>query len=181
MSENIDRINAVLDGFDGRVRAVAPDAWTNASPCEGWTARDVVVHVADNLLRLSGGLQGAPLEPVGAEEDIVAAWDRARGAFATTLETADLGAVLPGPWGPMPAEQMIGRIMATDALVHTWDLARATGGDEQLPVELVEGAYSGLKPMDAMIRVPGVFGAKTEAPEGADVQTEFLCFLGRTV
>ena len=33
--------------------------------------------------------------------------------------------------------------------------------------------------MDAMIRQPSVFGPKVEPPNGADVQTEFLCFLGR--
>ena len=43
----------------------------------------------------------------------------------------------------------------------------------------MEGAYSGLKPMDAMIRNPGFFGAKLECAEGAPLQTEFLRFLGR--
>ena len=79
----------------------------------------------------------------------------------------------------MPAEQLIGRLIATDVLVHTWDLARAVGGDESLPTDIVEGAYSGLKPMDAMLRQPGVFGPKVEVPAGADVQTEFLGFVGR--
>jgi hypothetical protein len=81
----------------------------------------------------------------------------------------------------MPADQMLGRILTTDTLVHTWDLARAVGGDEALAPDLVEGAYSGLKPMDAMIRRPGVFGDKVESAAGADLQTEFLSFLGRAV
>jgi hypothetical protein len=33
--------------------------------------------------------------------------------------------------------------------------------------------------MDAMIRMPNVFADKLEPPPGADVQTEFLYFLGR--
>lgn len=33
--------------------------------------------------------------------------------------------------------------------------------------------------MGAMI--PGVFGPEVTPPEGADLQTEFLCFLGRQV
>jgi uncharacterized protein (TIGR03086 family) len=81
----------------------------------------------------------------------------------------------------MPAEQMIGRLTCTDVLVHTWDLARAVGGDETLDADAVAGAFSGLKPMDAMIRMPGVFGPKVDAPSDADEQTEFLTFLGRTV
>jgi hypothetical protein len=66
-----------------------------------------------------------------------------------------------------------------DVLVHTWDLARTVGADEHLDEELVRQAYEVLKPMDAMIRQPGVFGAKLEPPAGADLQTEFLYFLGR--
>jgi len=43
----------------------------------------------------------------------------------------------------------------------------------------VAHAYEGIKPMDAMLRRPGVFADKIVPPEGADLQTEFLCFLGR--
>lgn len=43
----------------------------------------------------------------------------------------------------------------------------------------VRHAYEALKPMDAMIRRPYVFGPKLEPPQGADLQTEFLHFLGR--
>jgi len=72
-------------------------------------------------------------------------------------------------------------MISTDVLVHTWDLARALGGDEHLDQDAVGHAYEGLKPMDAMIRMPGVFDAKIAAPADADIQTQFLNFLGRTV
>jgi uncharacterized protein (TIGR03086 family) len=181
MSEVTERITSLVQGFDARVHAAPADSWGNAAPCEGWTARDVVVHVADNLAGVAAGLSAGEPAKVGADDDIVAAWDNARTAFTAALETGDLNANLPGPFGPMPAEQLIGRLIATDVLVHTWDLARAVGGDESLPADAVAQAYSGLKPMDAMIRQPGVFGPKTEVPEGASAQTEFLCFLGRPV
>jgi hypothetical protein len=32
-----------------------------------------------------------------------------------------------------------------------------------------------------MLRQPGAFGPKVDPPAGADLQTEFLCFLGRRV
>ena len=66
-----------------------------------------------------------------------------------------------------------------DVLVHTWDLARAVGAQERLDEDSVRMAYAALQPMDAMIRQPGVFGPKLDAPTGADVQTKFLYFLGR--
>jgi hypothetical protein len=66
-------------------------------------------------------------------------------------------------------------------LVHTWDVAVATGGDRVLEPSLVESAFAKMAPLDAMLRGEKTFGAKVEAPEGADLQTEFLCFLGRDV
>jgi uncharacterized protein (TIGR03086 family) len=177
----IDRTTALVKDFDARVQAAPADAWSRPAPCEGWTARDVVVHVTNNLSQMSAGLGGGEAHQVGDDEDIATAWGQVRDSFLGALPTADMSANLPGPFGPMPAEQLIGRIISTDVLVHTWDLARAVGGDEHLDQAAVEGAYSGLKPMDAMIRMPGVFGPKVEPPAGADTQTEFLCFLGRHV
>jgi uncharacterized protein (TIGR03086 family) len=179
--EVIDRASALLAAFDARVQAASADSWGNPAPCEGWTARDVVTHVGNNILRLGNGLQGKEGREIGPDEDITVAWAEARDAFTTGITTGDLSTPLPGPFGPMPAEQLIGRLVSTDILVHTWDLARAVGGDESLDQDACERAYSGLKPMDAMIRQPGVFGPKIEAPAGADVQTEFLSFLGRQV
>jgi len=84
-----------------------------------------------------------------------------------------------GPTGKMPAGQIIGQFVTMDVLVHTWDLARAVGADDRLDEESVRRAFEALKPMDAVIRQPFVFGPKLEPPAGADVQTQFLYFLGR--
>lgn len=178
--EVIDRVTGLVQAFDARVQAAPAESWANSSPCEGWTARDVVVHVGNNLLGLGAALTGKQPRQIAPDEDIVAAWNEARDGFLGVLPTADLSQTVPGPFGPQPAEQVIGRLVSTDVLVHTWDLARAVGGDESLDADAVAAAYSGLKPMDAMIRMPGVFGPKVETP-GADLQTEFLGFLGRTV
>lgn len=180
MTEATDRAKLLIDGFDARVQAAPADAWDRPSPCSEWTARNVVEHVANNLLHFGGALSGTSHPPVADSESAPEAWARAKAAFVPVLDTADLSQVVTGPFGPMPAEQLIGRVLATDVLVHTWDLARAVGGDENLPADIVAGAYSGLKPIDAMLRQSGVFGPKVEAPEGADLQTEFLAFLGRT-
>lgn len=173
----IDRISQLSAAFATRVDGVTD--WSAASPCEGWTARDVVAHVTNGYRSLAAG--GSAAE-VGPDEDIAAAFHSARSAMLEALaQPGALEAVAPGPMGPMPVEQLVGRLICTDTLVHTWDLARATGQDETLDADAVAGGYSGLKPMDAMIRRPGVFSDKVPAPEGADLQTEFLSFLGRKV
>lgn len=180
MSDEVaDRVRIAVADFDARVRATPADKWTSSSPCEGWTARDIVVHVADNYLNLSAGVLGGEATKIASDEDIVAGWARAKSAMEDVLTKGDLSKSIAGPMGPMPAEQLLGRLVTTDTLVHTWDLARAVGGDERLNAEFVAAAYSGMKPMDAMIRRPGVFGPKIDAPASADLQTEFLNFLGR--
>jgi uncharacterized protein (TIGR03086 family) len=181
MSEQvIQRMQALIAGFDARVQAAPSDAWSNQSPCDEWKARDVVAHVSNNYLRIGGALAGEELAPVADDEDIVAGWNRGKAAMLTGL-TKDLSQELAGPMGPMPAVDMLGRFIASDTLVHTWDLARSVGGDEKLPEDIVTGAFAGFKPMDAMIRGRGVFGDKIEVDESTDVQTQFLSFLGRKV
>ena len=182
MSQDIiDRATNLINQFDARVQAVSADGWSAAAPCDGWTARDVVVHVSDNLSSIGNGLLGAESHAVATDEDIVAAWATAKQTFFDAMSSSDLSQTMPGPMGPMPAADIIGRMICTDVLVHTWDLARASGGDEQLDAVAVTQAYSGMKPMDQMIRRPGVFGPKIDVAEDADEQTQFLSFLGRQV
>jgi uncharacterized protein (TIGR03086 family) len=176
--EVIDRLNRMVAGFDDRVLVTPTDRWASPAPCEGWTATDVVAHVSGNLAGIAAALTGteaAAFDP----DDPVGSWTSAKDRVLAAVETADLATEIPGPFGPMPAEQLIGRLVCTDVMVHTWDLARAVGGDERLNQDDVAQAYSGLKPMDAMIRQPGVFGPKIDPAEGDDLQTEFLKFLGR--
>ncbi|MDO8364749.1 MAG: TIGR03086 family metal-binding protein [Actinomycetota bacterium] len=178
--EVIARYTHLVNAFDARVQAAPADSWGNPAPCEGWTAADIVGHVAGGMNGVAAALAGGEkVEP--DTSDPVGTWNAARDRALSAVSTGDLSQSIPGPFGPQPAEQVIGRLMCTDILVHTWDLARAVGGDEQLDADAVAGAYSGLKPMDAMIRMPGVFGPKIDAAEGDDLQTEFLKFLGRTV
>jgi hypothetical protein len=51
----------------------------------------------------------------------------------------------------------------TDYVLHTWDLARALGGDETLPDQLAVSCWSALEPLAPFIRQTGVFG---EGPSG---------------
>jgi len=125
-------------------------------------------------------LRGGESETLDDDEDLKEAWESARRAMSEITEDPQAAAKeIDGPTGKMPTGQIIGQFTAMDVLVHTWDLARTVGADERLDEGSVRQAYEALKPMDAMIRQPFVFGPKLEAPAGADIQTEFLYFLGR--
>src|ERR1700722_15135809 len=180
MSQAQDRYRLPAGAFDARVQAAPPDSWDVQSPCTDWRARDVVAHVVEGHRRLIAEVAGGDSGAMTADEDPKAAWTSAYAAMRELTEDPEaMARSVPGPTGPMPLEQMLPQFVCMDILVHTWDLARAVGGDERLDEDSVRRAYETLKPMDAMIRPPTVFAPKWPPPPGADVQTEFLYFLGR--
>jgi uncharacterized protein (TIGR03086 family) len=180
MTDVQDRYRRIAAGFDAAVSAADPDKWGAQSPCELWSARDVAAHVVTGHRGVVAAVKGGEPAALSTGEDAKQAWEEARRAMEEIAGDAEaLAEVVDGPTGKMAAGEIIGRFVTMDLLVHTWDLARAVGADEHLDDESVRHAYEALKPMDAMIRQPQVFGPKLEPPEGADLQTEFLYFLGR--
>ena len=180
MSEDTDRFELVAAGFDQRVRAVSAGKWDSQSPCEEWKARDVVAHVVGNYRSMAAQATGGESESMGANEDPLQAWGDAYDHMRVLVKDPEaLAKTVSGPTGPTPFEQALGALIAMDTHVHTWDLARAVGGDERLDPNVVRFTRATLEPFDAMLRRPGVFGPKLEPPADADEQTQLLYFLGR--
>ena len=180
MSDAIDRYQLAASGFDRRVKAVQPEQWDAPSPCEGWTARDVVAHVVNNYRSMAAAASGTEAAQMAPGDDPGQAWSEAYQRMGDLTEDPDLLAhTVNGPTGPVPLEQALGSLVSMDTHVHTWDLARAVGGDERLDPGVLRMAFEMLQPMDAMIRQPGVFGPKLDPPADADEQTQLLYFLGR--
>src|SRR6185503_15892350 len=59
------------------------------------------------------------------------------------------------PPGPTTVENAVDMFCTGDILVHTWDLARATGLDETLDADEVHRAYTGILPYDDVLRTSG--------------------------
>ena len=146
---------------------------------------DVRVARASRLPTLSGVVSGTYVNDLGG----------GNGGFPTagTQTSAGLNARIPLFQGGLPAartrqaqalegqllEQVIGTVLCSDTLIHTWDLARATGQYDTLDPQAIEEARAFLAPNDELLRGPGAFGPKIAPPPDADLQTEFLCFVGR--
>jgi uncharacterized protein (TIGR03086 family) len=182
MSEVSKRYVRIAAALDRRVRAVPDDAWMLPSPCTEWSVRDLVAHVVAVHRRVVAGLDASTPPPPATDLDLVGAWTAATAELNAALADPERAAApVAGRFAPMPLEDMIGRLLCSDTLVHTWDLARATGQDERLDPAGVSYAFATLLPNDAAIRGPGSFGPKIDPPPDADEQTRFLCFLGRRV
>ncbi|MDQ1519881.1 MAG: hypothetical protein QOI55_954 [Actinomycetota bacterium] len=181
MADVSNRYRKVAGTFTERVEAVPDDRWGDPSPCEGWTARDVVRHNVDNS-GLFLGFVGREVPPgPSVDDNPVGAWANARDAVQQALDDpAVAGAEFDGFTGRSTLAQGVDRFICNDLVVHTWDLARASGLDEGLDPDDVRAVAEGFHGFDeSMLRSPGVCAAPVDVPDSADDQTKLLAFLGR--
>jgi uncharacterized protein (TIGR03086 family) len=180
MTDNADRYAKVAAGFTDRVHAVPAGAWDNATPCEGWVARDVVRHLVEWVPGFFAGYFDLEIVVPSVDAGPVAAWDALDRALVAALADAALASSeRETPMGTMTLEAALDMIVTSDVLVHTWDLARATGLDDRLDPDEVHRMYDGIEPMDEALRASGHYGPRVVVPAGADEQTQLLGFLGR--
>ncbi|AUI61373.1 TIGR03086 family metal-binding protein [Amycolatopsis sp. BJA-103] len=190
--ETLDRYRRTQDAFEAVLAAVSPERWNSASACEHWTVRDVAGHVIWGLEVLRHHLAGeeyAPHNgPAGSEkpgelagEDPLAGWRETREATAA-LFTGDVLT------RPAPAWYVANRpgvtvtdylaLLTFDTLVHTWDVGSALGVKVTMEADIVAPSFSLARLI--ISRTPDTFGPKVKPAPGADQQTRFLAFLGRS-
>jgi len=182
MTDIPDRYRKIAAGFTRRAEAVSADAWENPAPPEGWVARDVVRHLVEWVPPFLADGAGIEL-PAGpsVDDDPLGAWRTMSDGIQSVLDDPEVESrtFAHGMAGTHPLDQAIGMFIMGDVLLHTWDLARATGLDEALdPVE-VAGMYEGMLPLDEMLRQSGQYGPRVPVPDDADVQTKLIAFVGR--
>jgi uncharacterized protein (TIGR03086 family) len=168
-------------GLTRRIEGVPEGRWESPAPPEGWVARDVVRHLVEWMPGLYFGSTGLPVpEAPSVDEDPAGAWRAVDRAVAAVLADPELGK-LPTrtPAGEMTLEELVAMTGLMDLLVHTWDLARATGQDERLPPDEVHDFLVGIEPWDAALRASGQYGPRVAVPDDADEQTRLLAFTGR--
>jgi uncharacterized protein (TIGR03086 family) len=181
MTTIADRYDRLAADFAATVDAVPPDRWAAPSPCEDWTARDVVAHVVQNHAMFEGmvGRDLGEIPPV--EEDPAGAFAVARRIVSGHLHDPDTaGATYHSPMlGTTTFAEMIDRFISFDLVVHRWDLGRAAGIEVTMPADEVNRLRDSVAGMGDALRGPGAFGPELAPPEGADEQTRLLAFLGR--
>ena len=182
MNEISERYRRVAAGMSRRVTAVPDAAWSNPSPCSGWDARDVIRHMVEwmpDLLVAGAGieLQSGP----SVDDDPVAAWQCLTDSIQTVLDDPQTAAArFSHPQaGDHSVPEAIAMFFLGDVLIHTWDVARATGGDEALDADEVHRMLSGIEPYDEILRTSGQYGPRVAVPDDADEQAKLIAFMGR--
>jgi uncharacterized protein (TIGR03086 family) len=181
----LDGFVRALDGFEAVLAGVAPDRWEAPSPCEGWCAADVAGHVIGDLRAVEEFAtwrdeSDSPADPrPAAGDDPLAAWRAARAGLMAVLEPAALARPVPLPWGgQMPLGEFLERY-PMEILVHTWDLAQATGQAAGLDPGLVRDALRPARQFAPVARLSGLIGPECAVPDDADDLTRLLAIFGR--
>lgn len=179
MSTEAERFDRVAATFDGVIAGVAD--WSAPAPCAGWAARDVVRHLVEWVPGMFGSVGVTVAPGPSVDEDPAAAWGAVRDALATALADPDTSSrtMVFGPAGEHTVPAAVDRFVTPDVLVHSWDLARASGQDVVLDVEVASGTLAGFEAMGDMLVQSGHFGAPVAVGEDAGVQERLIAASGR--
>ncbi|WP_412517797.1 TIGR03086 family protein [Actinomadura madurae] len=175
-----------LDGFEAVLAATPADRWLSPSPCEGWAAVDVAGHVTAGLLVVELRAAGRPLpreDPdwrAVAGADPLASWREVRGRMMAALTPEALDRRIGLAIGvEMTMREWLERY-PLELLVHTWDLAQATGQRVVFDADLVGPALETAERMAPRGREVGMVGPAVAVPDDADGQARLLALFGRS-
>jgi len=173
-----------VEAWADRVNAVEPHQWEAPTPCRDWTVRDLTNHVVGEDLWTAPLVHGSTIAEVGDRLDgDLLGDDPVRSALAAAMEaTTAVAERLPGggtvqlSYGEEQLDEYVHQL-ATDHLVHGWDLAVATGGDTRLDPHLVAEVAAWFAEREDLYRGAGAIGPRGVSHGGA--QGELLASFGR--
>ena len=174
---------ALFEGAAARaaqvLAGVRPEQLDGPTPCSEWSVRQLVEHMVGSTDYLLGAAGEAA--PGRAGPATVADY---RSGVAQVLDALARPGVLqrrcrsPLGFDWSVTEATAGTFM--DNLVHTWDLATATGQDRGLDDELVRACVAMFLPdMPERGRAAGIVGPAVAVPSDATAQDRLLGAMGR--
>jgi uncharacterized protein (TIGR03086 family) len=174
-SPQVTRFLDNASSFSAVVGAVSD--WRAPSPCQGWSAADVVAHVVDTQ-RDFLAQHGFDVGP-RPEGDPAAVWRRHLESVTAWLEDEQrVTAEYDGYFGPTTVGATLADFYGFDLVIHRWDLGRAAGQ----PVTFTASRWTPLRPPSHLrgralrrrdLRPPGA------GPDDAPRQDRLLATLGR--
>jgi uncharacterized protein (TIGR03086 family) len=180
VSEIAERYRKVAATFGQRVGEVPADKWDAANPCAEWKNRDVVKHLAEWVPAFFSGTWGlTPPSIPSADTDPVGAWQATNAWIESCLDDDEIAkAERDTPMGTKTFEDAFDMIALSDVVIHTWDLARGAGLDENLDPNEVQRLLNPDVELSDEMR-GDFFGPKVELASDASDQDRMLAYFGR--
>lgn len=182
MNRKLANFTEAVETFDAVCRKVPSHAWDNDSPCEGWTARDVVAHqcaVLDALAKIARtGEWARPAKPAPPDDPLLR-WERTRQALLASLLQPGVMERQDKYWfGRMDMATFVSYVQ-WDPLTHAWDLGIATGVAVDLPAKLCEISYELIGGRADWFRKTGRIGQAVPVAGDASIVERYLAMVGR--
>lgn len=187
MDELLDHLAEALEAVDPLVAGVDEQHWSRATPCPGWSVRDLVEHVVDGHRVVADMVRGAPSPlptacgpPGGLGPDPLTTYRAtAYDVLAAFGEPGVLTTSFAGPTGSVPGVVAL-HWQIVEALGHGWDLARATGRPIRVRDRIAALALD-VGARELSRRPPGSFAPPQPAGLDAPVLERLAALLGRRV
>jgi len=173
----VSLLDRATTGVTRVLERVSTQQLDDPTPCTEWNVQALIDHLAGGPVYLLSAL-GEVSVPAPADAATFAdlrqrCLDALRRPGASQVRCMS---PLGFEWSV--AEATAGTFM--DQLVHTWDLATATGQDTALDAELVETCIAMFLPeMPERGRAGGLIGPAVSVPAGASAQARLLGAMGR--
>ena len=177
--ELIDALDQTFQHAKGVIGNVRAEQMDNATPCSEWTVRDLMSHTIGVVAGIGATAADAPRSEFQLADDPVAQFhDAATANIAAWRAPGVMDKMVNGGPGPMPGHVLAG-INLLDTATHTWDLAKATGQDAQLPADVATTALEVSRQIISPEMRTGRFGPEVAAPAGCGPTEQLVAFLGR--
>lgn len=166
---------------------IGAEDWNVATPCAGWTPRDIVTHMIDahrhfvDEVAGDGSASTRRSSETLADDELATSFEETGRNLTTVFadDEAFTKSIRLGSFGPAPAKLAL-RVHFTDTLVHGWDLSRALGIDYTIDPELADIAYKVVSQIPGEMRGPGAaFAHPVPVDEHACPSDRLVAMAGR--
>jgi uncharacterized protein (TIGR03086 family) len=176
------QFDAIIPEFQKLALGAGLEQLDAPTPCEKWAVRDLFGHIIGGATTFAAVVRGQEPPAIPEPRD---------GALAATANAAlvdvDSAFRTPGameetvatPFGEMPGETFA-RLLAFDLLMHTTDLASATGQSFSVPDDVVTAVDGFTRvALTPALRGPETFGPEVEPAADATTLERLVAFSGR--
>jgi uncharacterized protein (TIGR03086 family) len=176
-------LHQVFEQADRVIAGVREDQLDAPTPCAEWNVRELLAHmigVVENLGRRARSREPIDASSYELEPRFLNQFRRVARSTMLAFQSRPLTDEV-GTFGRQTSVATLFRLNVLDTAAHTWDLARATGQDAELPADVAEAALESARhevPLDG--RMPEIFGPPVEVGEDATPTERLVAYLGRT-
>ena len=186
MADLVELFTRSTGRFTDRIRGIDAAAWTSPTPCDDWDVRALVNHLTGEQLWAPHLVAGETIADVGDRydgdvlgDDPAATWRAAApSSVAAFAQPGALDGTVHLSYGDESCREYLTQ-MLTDAAVHGWDIARATGQDERIDPAAATLLLAHWREREELVRGSGIFGDAVDVPDDAGDDVKLLGLLGR--